>query len=458
MPTNPNMVAIQTVTVGAGGASSIEFTSIPQTYTDLVIVCSARNSSSSGIDMGMRFNGNTGTNYSYRSVYGSGSTASSGSASSETLFTRAGYSAGSGYTASTFSNVSYYIPNYTSSNNKSVSIDGANEQNSSTAYAQLVAGLWSQTSAITSVTLYVNSANTADNFAQYSTATLYGVTSAGYGAKATGGIITSDANYYYHTFLASGTFTPTSNITADYLVVAGGAGGGGYYYGAGGGAGGLRSTVTATGGGGSLESALSLTASTNYTVTVGAGGAGGAFDNRGTNGSNSVFSSITSNGGGGGGNGNAELSGASGGSGGGGGASNISSTRLPGSGTANQGYAGGNASSGYSGGASGGGGGAGAVGGDASGTTGGNGGNGVTVAISGSSVTYAGGGGGSTYSGTQGSGGTGGGGQGARNQATTVQATSGTANTGSGGGGANQTNTTTAGAGGSGIVIVRYAK
>ena len=106
MPTNPNMVAIQTVTVGAGGAASIEFTSIPQTYTDLVIVCSARNSSSSGIDMGMRFNGNTGTNYSYRSVYGSGSTASSGSASSETLFTRAGYSAGSGYTASTFSNVS----------------------------------------------------------------------------------------------------------------------------------------------------------------------------------------------------------------------------------------------------------------------------------------------------------------------------------------------------------------
>ena len=175
MPTNPNMVAIQTVTVGSGGAASIEFTSIPQTYTDLYIVCSARNSSSSGIDMGMRFNGNTGTNYSYRSIYGSGSSASSGSASSETLFTRAGYAAGSGYTASTFSNVSYYIPNYTSSNNKSVSIDCVNEQNSSTAYAGLFALLWSQTSAITSVTLYVNSGNTAENFAQYSSATLYGI-------------------------------------------------------------------------------------------------------------------------------------------------------------------------------------------------------------------------------------------------------------------------------------------
>lgn len=167
--------AIATVTVGSGGAANIEFTSIPATYTDLAIVCSARNASSGGIDMGMRFNGNTGTNYSYRSVYGSGSSASSGSASSETLFTRAGYSTGSGYTASTFSNVSYYIPNYAGSNNKSISIDGVNEQNATTAYAQLVAGLWSQTSAITSITLYVNSANTSDNFAQYSTATLYGI-------------------------------------------------------------------------------------------------------------------------------------------------------------------------------------------------------------------------------------------------------------------------------------------
>jgi hypothetical protein len=170
-----NMIPISTVTVGSGGASTIEFNNIPQIYTDLLIVCSARNASSNGIDMGMRFNGNSGTNYSYRSVYGSGSTASSGSASSETLFTRAGLNSGSSYTASTFGNMSYYIPNYTSSNNKSISIDGVNEQNSSTAYAQLIAGLWSQTSPISSVTLYVNSANTSDNFAQYSSATLYGI-------------------------------------------------------------------------------------------------------------------------------------------------------------------------------------------------------------------------------------------------------------------------------------------
>jgi hypothetical protein len=78
------------------------------------------------------------------------------------------------------------------------------------------------------------------------------------------------------------------NLTVDYLVVAGGGGGS---QGGGGGAGGLRSTVTATGGGGSLESALSLSLNTSYTVTV---GAGGAVRNSRKDGANSVFSTITS--------------------------------------------------------------------------------------------------------------------------------------------------------------------
>ena len=69
-------------------------------------------------------------------------------------------------------------------------------------------------------------------------------------------------------------------VVIDYLVVAGGGGGGGSsntgYYAAGGGAGGLRSTVTATGGGGTLETALTLSTGTNYTVTVGGGGTAGA--------------------------------------------------------------------------------------------------------------------------------------------------------------------------------------
>jgi hypothetical protein len=115
---------------------------------------------------------------------------------------------------------------------------------------------------------------------EYSSATLYGIRkydTAG-SPKATGGIISFDSanNKWVHAFTASGTFTPTEDITCEYLVVAGG-GGGSQTRAGGGGAGGYRSSVSgeSSGGGGSAESALSLTALTGYTVTVGAGGAGG---------------------------------------------------------------------------------------------------------------------------------------------------------------------------------------
>jgi hypothetical protein len=72
-------------------------------------------------------------------------------------------------------------------------------------------------------------------------------------AKASGGTITTDGTYWYHTFTTSGTFVPYENLTADCLVIAGGGAGAATdgndtQGGGGGGAGGLRSTVTATGG------------------------------------------------------------------------------------------------------------------------------------------------------------------------------------------------------------------
>ena len=248
--------------------------------------------------------------------------------------------------------------------------------------------------------------------------------------------------------------TTNQNITVDYLVVAGGAGAGGSSgngtSSSGGGAGGLRSTVTATGGGGALETALSPTLSTNYSVQIGAGGAGGASrSDGGANGGNSVFSTITSTGGGGGG---AYQGGAS--SGGSGGGSNNASGA--GSGTANQGYAGGNNGST---GIGAGGGGAGAVGGNANSPAGfgGGGGEGVATSISGASVTYAGGGGGAGSGGTNnGAGGAGGGGNASGNL---VVGGAGTVNTGGGGGGnyvASYNNPRAGGAGGSGVVILRY--
>jgi hypothetical protein len=297
MPTNPNMVAIQTVTVGAGGASTIQFSAIPQTYSDLKIVLAGRTSNASIADsVYFSFNSST-SNFAAIVLYGDGSSGSS--------FTQARYAGsqpGSSATGSIFSNIECYISNYTSSNNKPYSVEAISDNNATTGYLYMAGGLWSNSAAITSITMTPN----AGTFQQFTTATLYGVTSytGEIGGKATGGTVTSDANYWYHTFTTSGMFTPNQNITCDYLVVAGG--GGSCNIGGGGGAGGLRSTVTATGGGGSLESPVALANGTKYTVLIGGGGGGVTGFTRGISGSNSSISgsglsTITSVGGGGGG-------------------------------------------------------------------------------------------------------------------------------------------------------------
>jgi hypothetical protein len=446
-----NYTLLEKITVGAAGASSVSFSGIPQTgYTDLVVKVSGR---ASNPYMDINFNNNA-TGFTSKYLYGTGSAAGSGS---QAKFL--GVTSSTSNTANTFGNMEFYIPNYTSANYKSYSADSAQETNATAAEMHLVAGLWSNTAAITSIQIIPASSGT---FSQYTTFYLYGVAKLGTTPAivpyATGGdTIMTDGTYWYHTFVSSGTFTPQKALSVDYLVVAGGGGGvrlGGGGTG-GGGAGGLRCTVTATGGGGSLESKLSLASGTGYTVTIGAGGAANSTgtSTTGNSGSNSVFSTITSSGGGGGAN-SATYSGVTGGSGGGGGAGGTSQS-AGGSGTANQGYAGGAglANTGTYG-LGGGGGGAGAVGVNAtqSPDKGGNGGAGVTTSISGSSVTYAGGGGGGVEIGTAGTGGTGGGGNGG---AVTAAGTDGTANTGGGAG--SVYNNATARAGGSGIVIVRYA-
>ena len=156
---------ISTVTVGSGGASSIEFTSIPQTYTDLLVVCSGRtNGSGNGINIS--FNGNT-SNYSNRALQGNGSAASSFG----TYNRNAGMVTDSNQTASVFGSTSIYVPNYAGSTFKSYSADGVSENNAATAYMSFIAGLWSDVSAITSLTLSLM----VGNFVQYSSATLYGI-------------------------------------------------------------------------------------------------------------------------------------------------------------------------------------------------------------------------------------------------------------------------------------------
>jgi hypothetical protein len=425
---------IQTVTVGSGGAASIDFTSIPQTFTDLKIVMSLR-STGTGVSTryaAVSFNSNT-SNYTYRRLYGNGSSTGSDNGSLRII----GTIPGSTVTASVFGSIELYVPNYTSANNKSYSCDSVEENNATGAEQDLIAGLWSNTAAITSVTL----TSDVGNFAEYSSATLYGVinyTLDNPGGKATGGIVTQDSNYWYHTFTTSGTLNVTSAVTADYLCVAGGGGGGD-----------SRSGGVSSGGGagGYLTGSLSLTTG-NKIVTIGAGG-GNA-----TSGSNSVFDSITSTGGGRGAGTTAASS--TGGSGGGG----LTSGGPPSNGsagTAGQGNSGGNGIGVAVGGERGGGGGGASAAGQNGGTnTLGGGGAGTASSISGTSVTYAGGGGGGSYGGSGGTGGAGGGGNGGGGSPNPTQGSDGTINTGGGAGGS--FNVSPGGNGGSGIVIVRYAK
>ena len=161
--------AIATVTVGSGGSSTIEFTSIPQTYTDLVVKLSTRTNESQIFGaVTMDLNGST-SSQSVKYLYGSGTSAGSLNPGSVLYI---GDGVGANATANTFSNMEVYIPNYTSSNNKSASADAVGENNATGAYMSFTALLWSNTAAITSIRF---NAITSKTFAQYSTATLYGI-------------------------------------------------------------------------------------------------------------------------------------------------------------------------------------------------------------------------------------------------------------------------------------------
>jgi hypothetical protein len=146
--------------------ASVEFTSIPATYTDILIKLSARSSrSAENDDLKLTFN-SVITDRTGLYLLGDGSSAATGTAT-----VNAGLIDGATATASTFGNQDIYIPNYASSNFKSISVDSVTENNATGAHASFFASLWSSTSAITSILLAPN----AGNFVQYSTFYLYGI-------------------------------------------------------------------------------------------------------------------------------------------------------------------------------------------------------------------------------------------------------------------------------------------
>jgi len=447
---NMELIEAKTISTTVG---SVTFSAIPQTYTDLKIMVSARTNYTGApwAETDLTFNGSS--SYSSIRLQGNGSSADSYSSGSVIPFWTQG-TAGVSTTDTIWGNAEIYIPNYTSSNQKSVSIDFVNENNATAALSAFNVGLSTLTSAINSITL--TSVN--GNYVAYSTFYLYGISNVTSTTKATGGIVSSDGTYNYHMFPFSSTFTPTQSITVDYLAVAGGGGGGGIVGGGGGAGAGAVGTYNLTAQG--------------YTVTVGAGGIGGTGGVNAGTGSNTVFHNATVVGGGYGGThqgGPVGQVGGAGGSGGGGAPSNVASFA---GGASNQsaitgatiyGNAGAVGSTGdypYRGGGGGGGNAAGE-----SGETSGNGGVGFqNTAFAYATQTganngyYAGGGGGAYFAGAPaGVGGSGGGGAGA--SGTTMAGTAGTANTGGGGGAGRDSTgefTYPGGAGGSGLVIIRY--
>jgi hypothetical protein len=160
------------VVVGSGGAATIDFTSIPSTYTDLLIKLSVRGEVSA-VQIVNRIKINSLTSgYADKYLYGSGSAAGSGSFSAVIGFIGDANAATS--TANTFSNQEVYIPNYAGTSAKSYSVDSVQETNATTAFSELTAGFNSTTSAITTISFSLASGN----IAEHSTAYLYGVSNA----------------------------------------------------------------------------------------------------------------------------------------------------------------------------------------------------------------------------------------------------------------------------------------
>ena len=159
------MSLIETKTLGTAQAA-IEFTSIPATFTDLVVLASIRSTADGSRNMSITINGST-TGMTGRFLFGSGSATSSGTDTRET-----GAYNPSSSTSNTFSNVSMYFPNYAGSTNKPWSVDTVTENNAAAAVLYISAKLWSNTAAINSLSF----AGDSGDFVAGSTMSLYGIT------------------------------------------------------------------------------------------------------------------------------------------------------------------------------------------------------------------------------------------------------------------------------------------
>jgi hypothetical protein len=168
------MTLVETKTL-ASAVASIEFTSIPQDGTDLLVLCSLRGSTSGSVVINLTLNTLT-TGFTSQILTGSGS-AVVGATGTRAI----GTSNDSGTTANTFNNISIYFPNYTNSSNKTYFSESVTENNATAATQDYITGLWSNTAAITGLTVVIATGNLSIG----STISLYKIT------KGSDGIVTT---------------------------------------------------------------------------------------------------------------------------------------------------------------------------------------------------------------------------------------------------------------------------
>ena len=204
---------IYSQTIGGSSVASITFNNIPQGFTDLKVVFSCRSSYAGTNDqIIVRFNGDTGLNYSYTNFYGADANATGTyrGAGLDRFFSI--WLNGANSTANYFNNAEMYISNYTGGNSKNIILDSVTGLNGTSGNVQSPsAALWRNPAPITSMTFTANG-----NFVQYSTVTVYGV-SAFYDTRTptapTIGTVTDLAEF------ASVAFTAAANDQAESYVV-----------------------------------------------------------------------------------------------------------------------------------------------------------------------------------------------------------------------------------------------
>jgi hypothetical protein len=163
--------SIATVTVGAGGSSSIDFTSISSSYTHLQIRLISRLSGTGGAQSNtIRFNSDSGSNYRSHFLVGNGSSASAFDGGATTrLFNSVGTDADN--PSGMFGAVIIDILDYKDTNKfKTTRTLGGNDVNGG-GEITFISGLWRNTSAITSISIVPE----AGNYVQFSSFALYGI-------------------------------------------------------------------------------------------------------------------------------------------------------------------------------------------------------------------------------------------------------------------------------------------